>query len=596
MADSPGSPGSSTRSPNLKRAPSSYVEPQAGIDLHDTEQATFSIKAQEDVFSYLMMIGPTEGIKGKRWLTIDTCMAYTLVALTLFVQGLVLYAVYNRVVGAKADWELGIVDTGSHPTEGLELLGNNLPPGCNTGASLCVQEGDMFSCAPPTVKLTGKWDELDTDGDGVWTRKEAQAAQEALQCKYVVDPVEVFDVFVTFIKAREKIIWIHPDVAEGTALPKAYFTYAAGDIIMCGYRSEKMCANLLQRGYFNAPLAHDTVPRVGNTINSALDYCYELLRPGGTCEVTLPSTYAVWKVASDTECQKKSYDKFVFTHPVSGEFKSLLSVDYMAVQRYRKISTPLFIVYKTVIIGLWIMAMIYELKMMVVVFTWLARWPGQTEGEPLAEEDEDGNFKINSITTTHRSIVFVVTVMRLVMLGVLTMVGVALLLNSWDYMSLIFDALALLFVLELGNMIYQQVLRQKVRSDAESINPMTVSMYGIDWLNQRPGIVDFAWLLLTIAGAVTIMLHYYGDTVKPLRASIECACLSQGDHCAEAYRFNYDFWYDYWQVHTPQVFRDVAAMREQEEVSFISVLQHNVSLFSQAPVHASYVRPHLGHG
>jgi hypothetical protein len=570
----------------------SYVEQQQGVDLHDTEQATYSIKAQEDVFSFLMMIGPTEGIKGKRWLTIDTCMAYVVVALTLFIQGLVLYAVFNRVVMAKADWEFGIVNTGQG--DGWRLLGEP-PPGCNDGASLCVKEHGMYSCAPPSVKLTGRWDELDTDGDGIWTRKEAEAAQEKLQCKYVADPVEVFDVFITFIKAREKIIWVHPDVAEGKAIPKPYFTYAAGDIIMCGYRNEKMCANLLERGFFNAPLEHNTVPRVGTTINSALDYCYDLLRPGGTCEVTLPSTYSVWKIATDQECQKKSYDKFVYTHPVSGEFKSLLSVDYQAVKQYEKTSTTLFIVYKTVIIGLWIMAMVYELKMMIMVLTWIGRYPGPTPGVPLAEEDEDGFYKINSTTATHRFIVLLMTVFRLIMLGVLTMVGLSLLLNSWEYMSLIFDALALLFVLELGNMIYEMVLRPKVRKNAEQIHPMTVNMYGIDWLNKRPGIMDFLWLMVVVGSACYIMYDYYYNTVDPLRNSIECACLNQGQQCVEARQFDYDFWYDYWQVKTPEVFKAVEALKG-EGGSVVSYSQRNVSLLAQAaPNHASYLRLQ-GHG
>ena len=32
-----------------------------------------------------------------------------------------------------------------------------------------------------------------------------------------------------------------------------YFTYAMADLVMCGYRSKEMCANLVQRGFFDAP-------------------------------------------------------------------------------------------------------------------------------------------------------------------------------------------------------------------------------------------------------------------------------------------------------------------------------------------------------
>ncbi|CAK0846431.1 unnamed protein product [Prorocentrum cordatum] len=157
----------------------------------------------------------------------------------------------------------------------------------------------MVSCAPPSVQLSGRWVELDTDGDGNWTREEAQAAASELYCKYHVNAVEVFDVFVTFLVNRENIIWIHPAVRAGKGIPKSYFKYAAGDIIMCGYRNADMCPNLLKRGFFDAPLKHGTVPRVGTTTSSALKYCYDMLDEGGICDRTLPSTYTVWKKSSE---------------------------------------------------------------------------------------------------------------------------------------------------------------------------------------------------------------------------------------------------------------------------------------------------------
>ena len=122
---------------------------------------------------------------------------------------------------------------------------------------------NTFSCAPPSVQLTGRWNELDTNGDGIWTREEVVKAREALQCKYIVDPEFVFDVFIKFILFREKVLWIHPDVRSGKAIHKAYFTFASADVIMCGYRNAEMCPNLLRRGVFHAPLKHHTAPRVG---------------------------------------------------------------------------------------------------------------------------------------------------------------------------------------------------------------------------------------------------------------------------------------------------------------------------------------------
>merc|ERR1719155_459862 len=99
---------------------------------------------------------------------------------------------------------------------------------------------------------------------------------------------------------------------------------------MCQYRSKDMCSNLMERGFFHGPLKYGTAPRVGTTIDSALKYCYDLLKDGGTCQRFLPSTYSVWRVASGNQCQAPSYSKFVYENPGNGVKKSMLEVDYEA--------------------------------------------------------------------------------------------------------------------------------------------------------------------------------------------------------------------------------------------------------------------------
>merc|ERR1719386_496156 len=244
-------------------------------------------------------------------MTWDIMMAYFLVSLNFFMQGLLLYTIYNEVVVANLDWQNGIMRY-----EGKDWNVFAPPPeGCNDGGSLCFLQNNTFTCAPPSVQLTGRWDELDTNGDGIWTREEVRAAKESLQCKYVVNPEEVFDVLIGMLNGRSNIIWLHPDVSSGKAIHHAYFKYIMGDLIMCGYRSKDMCANLLQNGFFDMPLKHKTAPRVGDTIESALKYCNKLLQPGGICETLLPSTYTVWKISSEIECGDPSYSKFTYTNP-----------------------------------------------------------------------------------------------------------------------------------------------------------------------------------------------------------------------------------------------------------------------------------------
>lgn len=533
----------------------------------DTEEAVFNIAPGENVYSYFMFITPTEQKKEGGGFTWDTIMAYVLVILNFFMQSVLLYTIFYEVVVANLEWQNGIMRVGGKDW-------NLFAPGgeqCNPGGSLCVLDNNTFTCAPPSVQLTGRWDELDTNGDGIWTLEEVEKAKKELQCKYVVNPVEVFNVFITFLKEREKIIWLHPDVKAGKAIHKPYFTYAAGDIIMCGYRNQDMCANLLERGVFHAPLKYGTAPRVGTTIESALDYCWELLHPGGTCERTLPSTYAVWTIESASQCGDKSYSGFVYEHPKTGVTKSLLKVDYAARQAYELSQTPLFLTYKTIIVFLWLLAMLVEFKDITQVVTWVLRYPSAEElerqgEEPVkAEEKEDGEtqYTIQGITQTHRIAMGALSVCRFILTCVLTYVGVNYLLKQTDYIGLLMDAVALVFIVEIAMIIYEQVLRPEIRGQLEHVDEMQVPMYGITWLNQRPAIVDVIQLVACLLVIWVVMVIYYSGTIQPLYDALQCTCLSQGDNCFETERFSKEFWDQYWSKDVPAVFAAVDKMKSE---------------------------------
>lgn len=545
----------------------------------DQEEPVWHLSPTDNVYSYFMFVTPTEIHKEGGAFTWDTIMAWILAFLNFFFQGLLLHTVFSEVVVANQEWEASIT---MKKTWGQNKLSrrkaNNdfaeqvhrdivgAPGQCNPGGSLCVEDKGNISCAPPSVRLTGKWDLLDTDGDGIWTRTEVEEAKDKLQCEFIVNPIEVFDVFINFLKKREKILWLHPDVKAGKAIHKVYFDFAMGDIIMCGYRSTDMCSNLLKRGFFHAPLKHHTAPRVGTTIDSALKYCYDLLEPGGTCEMLLPSTYSVWKVSSNDQCGGPGFSKFVYKNPGSGVVKSLLEVDYDSREKYERSKTLIFKVYKIIIIFLWLLSMCMEIKDIIIVFTWCARFPDDKEfGGEAVLENEDGEYTIQGITRDHRVCMTIMTILRSFLVAVLTYVGVNFLMKQTGYIDLLMDAVTLVFIVEIANIIYTQALRDQIREQTEGINPMVVPKFGIDSLNRRPAIADALWFVGIWIAAVVIVYQYEKSTVTPIFDSLQCACLGVGHNCVEAHKFGYDFWYDYWKNVIPQVFGEVDVLRQSPD-------------------------------
>mmetsp|Transcript_80385 Transcript_80385/g.239448 ORF Transcript_80385/g.239448 Transcript_80385/m.239448 type:complete len:592 (+) Transcript_80385:1-1776(+) len=530
-----------------------------------TEHAPVKIAPLENVYSYFMFMMPVEEARSPGRFTWNKGLACSLVLLTLLLQSVLLYAIFNRVVSGDIAWREGIMGRAAS----LSLLASDGEP-CNAGGTLCTYSNGTFSCAPPSVQLTGRWDELDLDGDGIWTREEVDKSREALKCKYAVDPLEVFNVFLNILRQREKLIWLHPALLAGKEMRKEYFTYASGDLIMCGYRNGDMCANLLMNGVFDAPLRDGVAPRVGETIQSALDYCYRLLDSGGTCERLLPSTYAVWKKNSARQCRGAKYTPAVYKHPVTGEVKSMLTVDYQARKDYSRVDKSLlFFVYKAIIIGSFLLAMYAELKDVAVQVAWVALFPsadefpdGAVRLEGKSEDGEPAACSIRGITRGHRAAVAALTAARAAVLGVLTVVGVTFLQKDTDWINLLLNSVAMVFVAELATSLYAQALGPGLRESCEGTEAMEVPLRAGAWLRGRPGAGELLGLALLVATVVGVMCLHFLLVGHPLSEALACACVGEGQRCSEAQRFSRAFWGDYWGNQVPAALAEAARLEK----------------------------------
>lgn len=520
---------------------------------------------EADVYSYSMLAAPRQ-MKKHDSFTTDAAMSYLLVAFVLAMQGVMLYCVYDKVVVENAQWQNSIMRVDGD----WGLLQKEGGSECSTGRSMCLVNNDTYSCAPPSVQLTGRWDELDVDGNGIWTMEEVMATREKLKCKYVVDPLEIFHVFVNMLLAREKLIWLHPDVKAGKAIHKPYFTYAMGDIAMCGYRSQDMCNNLLKRGVFHAALKYGTAPRVGTTIESALDYCREMLSPMGTCEKFLPSTYATWKTESIEQCQQPKFKPFVYKNPGNGVKKSLLEVDFKARQKFEAAETSLFQIYKGSICGVWILLIISQLRHVWRVMSWAlsidvpetvedAEGIGAVRGKrgKRRRRSEDGE-EDNGMTMLHKVVMVGVTAARMVMLCILLYVGLSFLGRQTDYIGLLLDGVALLFIIEVQEIVYEKVIRADVRQGWEEGDPVTFQRMG---LNIKPDRTDMIWFLIVVLASVVFIRYYTTSVVSPLLDSLNCACRSDGEKCYEASRFSKTFWDQYWHYDVPGVLTQINSLK-----------------------------------
>jgi len=535
-------------------------------EVGQAEPPCYLVRPSDNVYSFFMFIGPTES-KKKRTdkCTWDIVMAYILVGLNFFMQTILVWLVFESVVLSNIDWQNGILKLKS----GTGVLFEEAPSKCNEGGALCfIDSNGVYTCSPPSIQLTGRWDELDTNKDGIWSWDEVQANREELKCKYVVDPQEVFLVLTEMLKLREEIIWLHPDVKAGKAIHHSYFQYILVDLVVCGYRSQDMCANLLERGFFDLPLKHGTAPRVGTSIESALRYCRGLLEGGGICENNLPSTYATWKVQSQSECGEPGYSKFVYENPGNGVTKSLLEVDYGARQEYALAQETQFRVFKAIILWIWLLLMFCEFKETWKILTVVLRYPNAADfGEDavLMEQDpsdpEDVRYRIQGITSNHRKLMGILCIFRTGITVALMFVGMSYIIKTNGYVDLLMNGVTLLFVADVSNILYTQVLREEIRDQTEDIKAMKVPMYGWEWLNRRPALLDIVSVLFLFLIVYLVMQWNLKSVTLPIYNALECTCLSSGEQCFEAQHFNKAWWDNYWMKTLPNVFKEVDALK-----------------------------------
>jgi len=544
--------------------PSTTQRPADEDEFQSHEAPTFFVRPSDNVYSYFFFISPTESKKshGHGW-SWDIIMAYLLVGLNFFMQSVLVYLVFHAVVLENVDWQNGILKL-----QGTNILATERTSKCNDGGALCFNDNGVYTCAPPSVQLTGRWTELDTNGDGIWTLEEVKAAKDELQCKYAVNPVEVYQVLVDMLKLRSDVIWLHPDVVDGHAIHLPYFEYAMGDLIICSYRSQDMCSNLVQRGFFDMPLKHGTSPRVGTTIPSALAYCKKLLEPQGICEALLPSTYTVWKIQSEIECGSPSYSKFKYTNPGNEESKSLLAVNYGAPAEYELAQESQFRLFKSIILFTWLLLMFVEFKEVYKIMTVVLRYPDAADfGDDavLVEQDpsdpEDVRYRIQGITSSHRRSMAMLCLLRVLITFGLAVVGVSYIVKTNGYTDLLMNGVTLVFVATLASGLYNQVLREEIRDQCEDIKAIKVEMYGWDWLNRRPALLDMACVFFLMCLVYGIMQWQLNNVVLPVYNSLECTCVSAGKQCYEANHFNKPFWDKYWMETVPGVFKEVSEMK-----------------------------------
>lgn len=475
--------------------------------------------------------------------------AWFLLVLTYVMQLSMLWAVGGHVVTEREEWMNSVIR--------FKDIGDEV--GCGDKEALCLHVDGQYSCGPKSVQMYGRWDKLDLDGDGVWSEDEAgtNSTRNSMICRYGIDSLVFFKFLLNQLRTHPVLLetgLLHSNVTTGHAIHKAYFDWFKADAVMCAYGDSDMCGNLFQKGIFDAPMKYAGISHMINDTDSAWQYCNSLLKNDGRCMSMLPSTYRIWRINTNEQCGKKTHNPFVYANPrKEDDVISLSQVDFEKREEYAQTETFCFGLFLWCILLTFYLSLLYELREAMRFAVWVAFFPARALSDDDFVADESGVAALRGIHKSHRLICAIILFIKAVMIVIVAYVGTVFLLSETDYVSLLFDAVGLVFIIQVDGLLYQTLVRQSAKDQLESIPTMQVGDSGLQkfYLSSNGAFRDIFWAVALFLATYVVLSQDYNNRIQPLQKALECACVVTGGECHEAIEYSKTWWDEYWRQVAP---------------------------------------------
>lgn len=479
----------------------------------------------------------------------------------------------------------------AHEKEELEEV-YNITPLCHRyqgghGHSL----ENSFSCMPPSLTYAYEWDHLDTNGDGIWTLEEARRNEGKL-AKHGVLPKTVFRdiVFSLEMQAREgseynRTLYLAKGIKLAKAIPKAYFNYWKGDAMVCSLLDSALCEAAAQDGVFEQALKPGRVSANEKGIydlDTAIHYCYYMLKPGGGCETLMPTDFRRHREQRRGRCGGRTlYRAGRYANPYNpDEAVSVVRARYHKVEAFERSTTFVYSGFLALIIMLWLVSLLSELRYLITKAEFLMVFPAISEenngGEIMLSdtspvrsimddaedpaEQKKAIYKITGISHGHRGLMIFIFTLRVFVAFMLTQFGVRFLLVEQHYLNLVMNSLALTFILTIDNMLYELLPNDEKEEMEDCLElEFETSLPQKGWAGYSLSKECWGLFLAPIVsvGVVGWYVYFYK---LPMLNIMYCACNQEGDRCMESAHHQAYWWIDYWRHTLPAAMHQIEAL------------------------------------
>jgi hypothetical protein len=595
---------------------------QGGSDKSD--QPTLVLDKGESVYAYALYIPPIQKHKHGHFQTWDMCLGMILLITNMVMQIGLTYVVGQGVIYDGNEWRFSLVrvDVDDQIEEGqvqkdvdqMSFLafpdhkkefhshrnhyhghligqhGSSSPehPGhlvaqsfvdtskpkrkAGQARTLCTMNNATYNCLPPSVRYANEWKHLDTNGDGIWTREEAEKDEAGFEKKFNAKAFLVFRAITVGLADRGSMdpkLWVSDEVKEMRAIPKPYFDYWMGDAAICSYADPKVCGTLLNRGFFAEAFHPDHPGKSIPDIDGALDYCVWMLTVGGGCDQSLPQIYKLFRALRHEQCGDSSlYNGGLYKNPHHEVDRVYVTaVDYDGMSKHTKADEPTYKFFLFLVLQLWFMALLNEMRELLKLGEFCVVFPEAGEDGGLevtkSEDGESESYNITGMEPAHRRGLAVMIFLRIVLVIYLGVVGCIFLIMETGYMDLLMNAVALAFILEIDEILFGAIARSTTSDELEACADLEFETKLPDagfagWVLHK----DFWGIIMFPIITIAIMMSFSLFVTKPNLDALNCGCYQKGSQCHEAQLYNKDWWDNYWSVILPNAMTEIQKFKE----------------------------------
>merc|ERR1719163_622248 len=228
---------------------------------------------------------------------------------------------------------------------------------------------------------------------------------------------------------------------------------------------------------------------------SAKRYCHDMLNH--RCVRDLPSTYRVWKITSQSLCGQKTFTKITYKSPDDDPDETILTVDFQNRQDKAESKHWAFYIFLSILMIVFFVAMLEEWKGIYRVALFVIEYP-LIPGEGTGKDRDQ----------VHRWSVACVNLLRLCLFCIIVCTGTLFLTSSTSYLDLIFDALSLVFIIQIDELLYATVLRGPMKEEHQEVEAIMIRRHQLPISAMA---AEMALICATIGAALCVVWSFCRD-------------------------------------------------------------------------------------